>query len=521
MIGGDNMPTITRCAEAALIEQEEYISPAASLKYLNEPQNFQSFAKYMQRLIKNSDIKIEPENLGGYLSEIVLALEPVSTRDKEIIERFFSQDFTADAQINWPKEHSDRRKIAMKLCFALNLGLDESKDFLQKVCNIYGFNVRDEYEAICLYCKCTGQDYSTVQNLLNQYENASQDFVAPEHPHQTRAMWYELSNPSWESNEQFLNTFLIPNKPNFTKNSRTIAQKYKELRCYLCEQIIQWNLASYEGRNDIEKAESDELFDSVKKQIKKLAAEDSDFSDYAAEFSDITKAKDVLPKIETLLRAKYPNVVPDSNLELTQGIVRYYDLLNDSISSYQLMYHTLWGIPFVYQATDTKTISRQGKLVRITKSKLDICSLTDYFPSRFPHRFPDQSPYLTARKTIILLDFLNEFFDMLCDVLSSKFKYFKDSYKDPDKDPDKDLNLRLYERFYTGLNRTLKECNMHPLYPADPFDWLILKSVRAFSQINNGDVDPIEYFNEVLRLSFPDYSVDFEKETSKKSDLPI
>lgn len=499
------MATITQRAEDALKKQANYISSAESLKYLSKPQNFQSFAKYMKRFFKEKNLEIESENLGRYLAKIVLALEPLPDKQERNIKNLFSRVFKPDAQENLLKMDPIPREIAIKLCFALKLDIDESTEFLQKACNTYSFNVRDEYEATCFYCILTGQDYSTVQSLLEEYSNAPLDQATLEVPHQTKVIAAVLSESNWESNEHFLNTFLIRNKLNFTKNSQTAAQKYRELRCYLCEQIVQWNLDSYEGRNDNDKAEADELFRSVKKQIIKLASEDPDFSDYATEFSDMTKAKNVLSKIEALLSRKYPDVIPGTDLDLTQGVMRYYDLLNNAISSYQLIYHTLWGIPYIYQATKRKTTSQQGKFVPMKSSILENSSLTDCFPKRFPSEAPSGMPKdLNARKTIILLYFLNEFFDMLCDVVDSKYRYFKDSV-------DSTLAGKFYDSFCKELNDTLEKCSMPCLYPATPFDWLILKSVRAFSQLDN-DVDPIAYFNDVLRLSFPQYSNDYEQE---------
>lgn len=490
------MATITQRAQDALNNQENYISPEESLKYLNEPQNFQSFAKYMRRLVKNAGIEIEPENLGDYLSKTVLALESLPKNEQRNIKNFFEKALKTDAHGNPLKMDPIDRKLAMKLCFALKLNIQDSEELLRKGCNTYGFNVRDAYEATCFYCILTGQDYSTVQGLLEQYDNASPDHVTFEKAHQTQVMKAVLSGFSWESNEQFLNTFLIPNKPNFTQHSRTTAQKYRELRCYLCEQIIQWNLASYENRNDIEKVESDELFSSVKEQISKLASEDTDFADYVAEFSDITEAEDVLSKIEARLRAK--------NLGSSQGIDRYYDLINESVSSRQLVKQTLWGIPYIFkEGQKRKATLNDGKFAPHKNSLLNDSPLMDCFPGRAPFDTLDKSVLessktLTARKTIVFLCFMNEFFDSLC----SEANYTKNAH-------NPELAERQYNNFYTQLNNTLIECGMAQLYPADPFDWLILKSAKALTQFDR-DSDPIEYFNDILRLSFPTYPADLE-----------
>ena len=66
-----------------------------------------------------------------------------------------------------------------------------------------------------------------------------------------------------------------------------------------------------------------------------------------------------------------------------------------------------------------------------------------------------------------------------------------------------------YESFYEELTDMLEAGHLAYLYPGDPFDWLILKSVYLF-ELSSDDYDyeedgsPIEYFNEVIRLSFRD-----------------
>ena len=54
------------------------------------------------------------------------------------------------------------------------------------------------------------------------------------------------------------------------------------------------------------------------------------------------------------------------------------------------------------------------------------------------------------------------------------------------------------------VNRLLKRCRLSPLYPADQFDWLILRSIREF-EIGDPDEEednPIAFFNDVLDFSF-------------------
>ena len=79
----------------------------------------------------------------------------------------------------------------------------------------------------------------------------------------------------------------------------------------------------------------------------------------------------------------------------------------------------------------------------------------------------------TARKAFILL-------------------YFANYALDPP--PDEFLG-----DFVLALETELDKCGYAKLYPANPFDWLILKCVRSLDHIDQAtDDNPIELFNEIL-----------------------
>jgi hypothetical protein len=79
----------------------------------------------------------------------------------------------------------------------------------------------------------------------------------------------------------------------------------------------------------------------------------------------------------------------------------------------------------------------------------------------------------TARKAFILL-------------------YFANYALDPPPD-------ELFGEFVLALETELDKCGYAKLYPANPFDWLILKCVRSLDHIDQATGDnPIELFNEIL-----------------------
>ncbi len=64
--------------------------------------------------------------------------------------------------------------------------------------------------------------------------------------------------------------------------------------------------------------------------------------------------------------------------------------------------------------------------------------------------------------------------------------------------------------FMDELNSILSSCFLHPLYPANQFDWLVLRCIRQFeigedfAEIDYENDDPIALFNKVLAYSFGD-----------------
>jgi len=57
-----------------------------------------------------------------------------------------------------------------------------------------------------------------------------------------------------------------------------------------------------------------------------------------------------------------------------------------------------------------------------------------------------------------------------------------------------------YNDFYYSLETQLHKCSYGLLYPANPFDWLVLKSVKAIDTANLSETDALELFNEILAL---------------------
>jgi len=67
--------------------------------------------------------------------------------------------------------------------------------------------------------------------------------------------------------------------------------------------------------------------------------------------------------------------------------------------------------------------------------------------------------------------------------------------------PENKTPVSFFNDFYRRLNGKLHRCSYGLLYPAHPFDWLILKCVKALDNVDpQEDMDALELFNETLKL---------------------
>jgi hypothetical protein len=145
-------------------------------------------------------------------------------------------------------------------------------------------------------------------------------------------------------------------------------------------------------------------------------------------------------------------------------------------------------------------ISAFERLSKAAKANKGETETLDDLMTRFP-----QSEYLlkmlndtaaatdkehdTARKVFILLFFAE-----------AAFKRSKYLEKRPDKPRE------FFPFFYRALNDTLDKCGYAALYPANPYDWLILNCVRSLDVDNENELNPVELFdNTLLTLAGEEY----------------
>ena len=350
------------------------------------------------------------------------------------------------------------RSNGIKLCFALGLDLPQAKDLLRRCCRQPGFNVRDPEEAAELYCLSAGLSYADAQELLRRYREAP----APEAPelHGTRTIAAILSGTRWETPEAFLTTFLIPNKPSFEECFVTARREFDRLAMALRIKLLKNALRDEaDTQGDPEGGEASTLT--------AVRAEALGLGMTCGEFDRLSSAQSWDRLIEWLLErdaASIPRIIPMD----------------------RLIRETLYGIPYRWGRsgggdTDFSDFKSSG----LGKDLLLCFPRADYLRDFRPGAGKEQK----TRKALVTFFFLN----YVCDW-----------------DPEvRDPRRKSYPDFHAALTEMLSRCGQGFLYPADPIECLILKSVAAFDRAAGrvGDPnaeEPAELFNEVLRVSFAD-----------------
>ena len=499
------MNDLTRRAQEVIDASgtEQSLSPDESLAFLKNPANFQSFAAYIERLVKEKGIDMLGMKLSDFLAKGVIGLDPSTTEpEKRRIRRFFKETAWKIGGCGvYESLPNIRRDVAIKLCFCLKLNEIEANDFLRKACSMYGLNIRDAWEATCFYCILTAQPYTRVLDIMREYAMISPEIQTGTDVEDkgTQTLKAELKTLVIGPDHDFLYDFLIPNKASFTEYSRTLVRKYSELRTSLCSMILDSHLESLSSADKEQPAEMDPPYNRLISAATALAHSDEDFREIVEDLKNGTDKLSAYEELKNAIIYKYDDVPADvaacvisnaSDRLISSG--DFVDMIaNYAVTDDLLINEMLWGVPYLWNRGNQTGLSAYGRssLSKINSSILDNFPKADYFSSILEDPVDGKGNDNVARKRKILILFYFTYY----------FYGWLVSY-----DP---INLSLNERkrrydsFYNGLNYMLSDCNMVCVYPADPYDWLILKSAAAFLKMDE-DNDPIEFFNDVIRLSF-------------------
>ncbi len=160
----------TEHLESVLFElwDEDYASEEKVVEFLNSANEFSTFGEALSRFICSHTAAETSEEAYAYLKE--------QFKNKKI-------DINRNTLKNWfesgkrPKKGEQSREHMYKICFAMDLSVEDTAELFRKVYFDRPFNIRDKKEFIYYYCLYKGLTHQDAEYLLSQSstENESAD----------------------------------------------------------------------------------------------------------------------------------------------------------------------------------------------------------------------------------------------------------------------------------------------------------------------------------------------------------
>ena len=497
--------------------QDKYTDPEAVLDYLREGGHFKTLSEQLKETMVSAGVCEKGADTADFVDALYTRLvrldESVGRTEKRPrnnVRRWLNGQFRFIRQ----------RKDLIEICFALGLDLQRASDLLNK-CGMGGLNVRRAEDAVYLYCLLAGRPYSAAVRLLEEFGAAAsvETREVPRedrHSGQTTVLMESdlMDRARWTDDREFMDSFLLPNKARFIAYSVNARQEYTRLKNRL------YGIAIGKWLQEEAPAVREKLLDDRRRERHfQRYGERLPAAVPASEVSVTFGLRSALQKNEgagpfwrglsqslrlsaaggdgAVPRAE--NSAPEVFAALWAGIEERREddafqeqasrVLSDVLSADRVLFQIL---PSIIGGDDSR------------KRAYGDSSLGDTVLRKFPHRqtFTDfeRNPAgpgqdTAVRKAIILMYYISYAYEYR--------RYLDDySYRSP---LFGDMG---FAEFMAGLNGLLERCRLSPLYPANQFDWLILRSVREFEIGDPGEDDPVAFLNDVLEFSFEEEEED-------------
>ena len=520
-----NAGSVTQLAYRVIEELEaQCLTPEETLEFLLNEGNFKNLSALLKETMVKAGICNETDPQSRFANELYSRL---IEQDAECGKTAKRSDAAVKRWISGYTKSIRYRQDAIEICFALGLDAEQTIDFLRKA-GFNGLNVRDAEDAAYLYCLLNHRPLSAAKNIIEKYSRSAEPAESGDQPqtvhsgHTTLVLKDRILG-SWEDDNAFLNTFLIPNKSRFLGFSFRATKAYYVLKNNLFitvladilydEEHLETERMNYD--KGTEAVESDP--DIGQKEIPVTLAVHSAFEKLDSSsvlfpigqtLSEHTATtREALIKVRDLTANRSTDIAAD--IEVQKEISLF---LSDVIKTEGLL-----------KAVVSSIRSQGGRIRRYRDS-----DLRDTVMKEFPddHTFAnfENDPSViyhgaATRKAIILMYFLQYSYELplYLDDLEYISKTFDDlaytlDLKDNGSGFEKFRQLGL-EEFISSLNNILEYCQLPQLYPANQFDWLILRSIRAIEDSDTSEEgeSSLAFFNKVLSFSFGDDPGDPEK----------
>ena len=522
---------------------EQKCSDAFSiLDFLKNPDNFKSLRSTLREAMIRSNVCLENDDDSIFVTSLFNRLEEQENKQtddhkrktkknaikpfsKKTIEKWFSGDTRS----------IDSRTDIIRIIFALGLDYDQSIDLLRKTGHTR-FIVRDVEDAIYIYCICNGKDLKTAYSIIDEYyeltgkpdinsdKKRSKLEVAKlaesgkgNSCNTTTLLINDFAEALTKKREDFVHDYLIEHTDDFISYSKYALREYSVLKNSVYFPALKNKLnEEFEGRknarsdlqvtlnvinnlknySDFAKTLNNEDQEKISFFIKACEDMHSFFkgellqTGYEEKKAVIIKCKEITDTIEY-------ECCQQENDSFVQSVVSMF--LSEVLRPDLMLEYWL---PLLVITNDEGKDTRQRPYGNTPLSN----TVLKHFPHRtfftdYESKPENYSDNPTLRKALILLYFIRYSSDMVTTI----------SAKREDDFLEKEFRFGLVD-FIGQLDDLLNRCQLGVLYPANQFDWLILRSVRDIEIYREdylricmtGKEDPLYNFKLVLELAFGD-----------------
>lgn len=437
---------------------------------------------------------------------------------------------TPQKWLNGKTKAIDDRETAIKICYVLHLSYEDTRDFLNK-CGFSGLSIRNEQDAVHYYCLLKKRSYYDAQIILNKYEEATSPLSIDnsdaqpiseqlkQHTGHTTHVLLEqfreaMQKSSWETDDDFLTTFLIPNKRKFISYSITTLYEYYKLKNPLYFKALKKFLSDerdnyYTYKKDDYKATSKFGKEKAKGNLpyeRQFLAADTGIQvtlHFISKLKLYSTRLDFLQNAYNMLDINVKEL-PNNNFKVAENIIDVLDYIvgetqkniNDIYiqSCIAEMLTDMLTAPRFLQWISKCLFNKESGSGRQTAYSQSV--LSDHVLKNFPHR-TDFSAFENNPKNKIHNFEIRNIFVLLF--------FIQYSYDWAEKNSVEQSNFG-FHNFFDRLNTLLGACHLGFIYPPNRFDWLICRCIREnelfdpYEDIEGGA--PLDLFRYILEISF-------------------
>lgn len=217
--------SVTEIAKQAVTDDEilmaKYATPLSVLEFLEDESNFKMLSDVLREALIETGYCTEGQSLSDYISKL-----------QELSREHGLEGYKVERWLSGKTKTIQSRYDAIKICFALKLDRKKSNQFLNK-CGHASFSFRNAEDVTFIYCILKGKSYSDAENLYSSFlkakykEDSPNDEEVVSHTGDTTIKLLSgFDIKSWETDDDFLDNYLIENKPKFLNYERTALKTY-------------------------------------------------------------------------------------------------------------------------------------------------------------------------------------------------------------------------------------------------------------------------------------------------------